>query len=114
MTGTPTHGTELQGECAPAFAAVRDALAANFASRDEIGSAVSVHDVCNHRIFHVLRVIHMYPMPTKCLHNLSTVNRIVKNLSRFRMAGNFLNKSGVACRIPRRRFRTASSKSWKS
>ena len=34
---------EIHGECAPKFAAVRDALARNFTEFEEIGTAVAVY-----------------------------------------------------------------------
>jgi CubicO group peptidase (beta-lactamase class C family) len=43
MSTTDTLATELHGECDAKFAAVRDALAGNFAERGEIGSAVCVY-----------------------------------------------------------------------
>jgi CubicO group peptidase (beta-lactamase class C family) len=43
MTTTDTPVAGIHGDCDAKFAAVRDALAANFARRDEIGSAVCVY-----------------------------------------------------------------------
>lgn len=43
VTETLDSDSIVQGECDPRFAAVRAALAENFASRDEIGSAVCVY-----------------------------------------------------------------------
>ena len=43
MSTTETASVTLHGECAPRFAAVREALAENFTARDEIGSAVCVY-----------------------------------------------------------------------
>ena len=43
ITETLDSDSIVQGDCAPRYGAVRDALVENFASRDEIGSAVCVY-----------------------------------------------------------------------
>ena len=43
MASSNIQGTRLEGGCTDRFAPVREALAENFASRDEIGSAVCVY-----------------------------------------------------------------------
>jgi len=43
MVGKEIHNIPIEGDCTDKFAPVREALAENFASRDEIGSAVCVY-----------------------------------------------------------------------